>query len=237
MQFLERLRQLPLAQRRLFAFAIVVVVGLIAFVAWIATGFGLSQKSGGVEAISEGAGTVAGYIQQQTEKFGEDRAKLEADLQKALKSSALVAPEGLIGLEEEPDGVLYLTNEFRSRGTLVRLKQIEFYPSVAVVTADVTNESTTSEGQQEIFFDASIGSIMQQNIPGGSEISFTPLFQTGSPVKLAVNQTQEVTVMFGPINGRIPFTLILGDFMVEATAEKSDSWSAKFSIDPSKIVQ
>lgn len=235
MQTLERIRQLPLAQRRLLALAIVSFVGLIVFVTWASTGFGLSQKSGGVEAISEGAGSVAGLIQEQTEKFGEDRAQLEADLQKALKSSALVLPEGLADLEEEPDGVLFLTNEFRARGTLVRLKQIEFYPSTAVVTAEVTNES--NETSQEIIFDASVGSILQQNIPGGSELSFTPLFQSGSPVKLAAEQTQEVAVVFGPINGRIPFTLVLGDFMTGLDTEKSGNWSAQFTIDPSKIVQ
>jgi len=232
MSTLDSIRQMPLTTRRLLAFGIVVIVGIIVFAVWIATGFGLSKKSGGVGAISEGAGSVAGLIQEQTDKFQQDRAQLEADLQKALKSSALVLPENLANLDEQPDGVLYLTNEFRARGALVRLKQVEFYPSAAVVTAEIANES-----DREMYFDASMGSLLQQKTATGSELSFTPIFQAGAPVKLAPNQAQEVAVVFGPVNGRLQFELVLGDFLTELNESKDDNWSAKFSIDPSKFVQ
>jgi hypothetical protein len=229
--FFDQLRNLPLTTRRSIAGITVLVLGVITLGIWFVTDFGLSRQDG-LGSVREGAGSVADLIQDQTDKFAEDRASLQESLNTVLKSNALVAPEGLVGVDEDPDGILYLGYEYRENNTLTRVEQIEFYPSSAVVVATIANES-----DQAIDFDASRGSVLVQNLETGAELAYQPLFQVGSPTQLEAGQTTQVIVLFGPVNGRHPFNLVLGDFSTSPDPAESKQWAARFEIDPDKIIK
>jgi hypothetical protein len=229
--FFDQLRNLPLTTRRSIAGISIVVLGLITLGVWFVTDFGLSRQDG-LGSVRDGAGSVADLIQDQTDQFALDRASLQESLNTVLKSNALVAPEGLVGVDEDPDGVLYLGYEYRENNTLTRVEQVEFYPSSAVVVASITNES-----DHTVNFDASRGSVLVQNLETGAELAYQPLFQVGSPIELEAGQSTQVIVLFGPVNGRHAFNLVLGDFSTGSDFAESKQWAARFEIDPDKIIK
>jgi hypothetical protein len=229
---LEHIRSLPVGTRRIIAGSIIVVLTLITGGIWIATGFGLSQESGGLASVSEGAGGVASLIQEQTEEYAKSRAELEKNLEQTFKSSALIPPEGLIEQDEEPDGVLYLGYQHRVSGLFTTIDEIDFFPSATAVLATLVNES-----ERPIIFDASRGSILVQQIPSGAELSYQPLFQSGTPAELQPGDSVQATIFFGPVNGRLPFSLVLGDYLTDLDPAQTEQFSARFEVDPAKIIK
>jgi hypothetical protein len=229
---IEYIRSLPVATRRLIAGGILIIFTLILGTIWIATGFGLSKESGGLASVSEGAEGVASLIQEQTEEYAESKAELEKNLEQTFKSSALIPPAGLVNSDEEPDGVLYLGHQHRVNGLFTTVDEIDFFPSATSVAATLVNES-----DQPIIFDASRGSILVQHTPSGAELSYQPLFQSGTPTELQPGDSVQANIFFGPINGRLPFSLVLGDYLTDLDPQKAKNFSARFEIDPSKIIK
>jgi len=230
--WIEKIRHKPLAYRQTLAVGLIIGAAIILLIIWFATGFGLSTKGGDLETIKKGVGSVSSLIESQTDQYQKNKTELEDNLNTVLKTSALVIPPSLVDLQEEPDGVLFLNYDYRQKGSLVRVEQIEFYPSTAIVSAKVTNESSTT-----IHFDASLGSAIIQTLPSGSRISYQPLFQSGSPTPLEPGQESEIIILFGPVNGRQEFKLAVGDFLSDLDPDKAERWGAEYSIDPSKIIK
>ncbi|MFH0830698.1 MAG: hypothetical protein V1895_01405 [Parcubacteria group bacterium] len=227
---LDRIRQLPLASRRALATGIVFVVGILLVGLWVAIDFGIPNREGGIAAISDGAKSVGNLIQEQTDQYSKTKTRLEQNLDQTLKSSALVLPQSLQGVREEPDGVLFLGYEHRERGTFVKLDDVTFYPSYTLVRATLTNESG-----EPLFVDAGRGSVLVQQ-SASSYVSLQPLYQSGTPAEISAGQSVQAQITFGPLNGRQPFELVVGDIADNAQFA-SEAWSAQFKIDPSKVVQ
>ncbi len=233
MSLLTKLRSLPLKTRRNLALTMVIFLSGIGIIIWASTDFGLSGQKGGLGTIKEGAGDVASLIQEQSDQFQSERVALEENLNQVLKSAALIYPEGLIGENEEPTGVLYLDNEYREKGVKTVLQQVEFYKSATLAYFQVE-----LSGDSNVFIDAAQGSVLAQTVEStGTELTFQPLFQAGSPTELKPGDLVDILVLFGPVNGRDKFKLVLGDFTTSTDPEIADRWSAKFSIDPSKIIE
>jgi|GEM_PF-6829059 len=231
MGFIDRVRSLPLATRRMLVGVIVVVLAVIGLGLWLVTGFGNGSSGDNLRAISDGAGSVAELIQGQTDKYADTKAELENNLSQVLKSSALILPESLADVREEPDGVLFLQHEHRSNGTKTVLEDVTFYPSYTLVRATITNESEAAQ-----FIEAGHGSVIEQ-ASAGSKLSAQPIFQAGTPTTVEPGQSIEAQIVFGPLNGRLPFTVVIGDFVLAAdTDPNAKTWSARFEVDPSKIV-
>ncbi len=234
MNLIDRARSLPLATRRALVGVIVVIVAVVGLVVWFTVGFGVSEQQGGIKAISEGAGSVAQLIQSQTDKYSETKAQIQNNLDQTLKSSALVLPESLTNVREEPDGVLFLQYQHSAHGTKTMLKDVTFYPSYTLVRATITNESDSAQA-----IDVARGSVLEQQ-SNQTKVSVQPLYQVVTPTTLDPGASIETQIIFGPLNGRLPFELVIGDYSAGAsggTGSAGETWSAQFSVDPANIVK
>lgn len=228
---LQKIRALPITTKKTLIVLIVGCLAVFAFIVWIVTGYGLTKESEGLDAFSQSVNGVSNLIQERTTDYQNTKAELEDSLKQTLQSQALLMPEGLKDLKEEPDGILHLGYEHRENGTHTILEQVEFYPSFCIVTATISNES-----EQDLYFDASRGSVIIQQLPNQSEVSYQPLYQTGAPTQLKGNQSAQIGIIFGPINGRNKFEIAIGDYSPALDSTAPNTWAARFEIDPEKII-
>ena len=229
MKLLNTARSLPLSTRRFIVTVSVAVIAVVGFSTWIAFDFGIPGQQGGLRAISDGASSVAQLVQDQTDKYSETRAQLEANLDQTLKSSALILPESLAEIREEPDGVLFLGYQHRASGVLTTLDDVTFYPSYTLVRATITNESDTA-----VSVDAGRGSIIEQP-NGDSTVAVQPIYQSGTPAELTPGDQVQTQIVFSPLNGRSGFTLVIGDYTA-VSAGAAEVWSSRFEVDPGEVV-
>ncbi|MFO0704961.1 MAG: hypothetical protein U0517_03310 [Candidatus Andersenbacteria bacterium] len=233
MPVLDRIRSLPLSTRRTLTGVIAIGLAAVAFGVWLSFDLSSSGSPSGLHAIGQGADSVAQLVQKQTDKYAETKKQLQDNLDQTLKSSALVLPESLSNVREEPDGVLFLQYEHRQNGTKTVLEDVTFYPSYTLVRATITNESETEQ-----HIDTGHGSVLEQQAEV-ARLALQPIFQSGTPVTLKAGESVQAQILFGPVNGRLPFEVVIGDYALADTDQGTadQTWAAHFSVDPSKIVE